>query len=186
MKKEWDPVKLLSHSRHDWLNKIQLIKGNLSLNKVERAEEIIEEIIFQARQESKLTNLKLPNVALLILTYNWESQYIQLEFEVLDETMEIPHPLNDEFIAEWISSFLQLLNSTVKPFSENHLSITIDVQEERLRFFFDFRGIIMKREPIEAFLQNTSSLELKIHDFTDDEISIEAHLPRELAEKYLS
>ncbi len=39
---EWNIVDLLSHSRHDWMNKLQLIKGNLSLQKYERVNDIIE------------------------------------------------------------------------------------------------------------------------------------------------
>lgn len=29
-------IHLLGHSRHDWMNKLQLIKGNLSLQKYDR------------------------------------------------------------------------------------------------------------------------------------------------------
>ncbi|MCD8502937.1 MAG: Spo0B domain-containing protein [Bacillaceae bacterium] len=35
MKKDWDDVlSVLKHSRHDWLNMVQLIKGNLALKKI--------------------------------------------------------------------------------------------------------------------------------------------------------
>lgn len=45
MKKEWDVVEVLKYARHDWLNKIQLIKGNLALNRVDRANDIINTIV---------------------------------------------------------------------------------------------------------------------------------------------
>ena len=38
IKKEWNTVDVLRQVRHDWLNKLQLIKGNLDLNKMERYE----------------------------------------------------------------------------------------------------------------------------------------------------
>ena len=38
MRKEWDTIEVLKHARHDWLNKLQLIKGNLSLIKIDQRE----------------------------------------------------------------------------------------------------------------------------------------------------
>jgi len=49
MEKNWTTVELLRHARHDWLNKIQLIKGNMSIGKMDRVEAIIEEIIMDAQ-----------------------------------------------------------------------------------------------------------------------------------------
>ncbi|WP_312471145.1 Spo0B domain-containing protein, partial [Neobacillus sp.] len=45
MGKEWDIVEVLRHSRHDWLNRLQLIKGNLDLNRIDRAKAVIDEIV---------------------------------------------------------------------------------------------------------------------------------------------
>ena len=67
MKKEWNTIELLRHVRHDWLNKLQLIKGNLDLNKIDRAKEIIDEIVIEAQNETKLSNLHFPNFTLLLL-----------------------------------------------------------------------------------------------------------------------
>ena len=65
--KEWNTVELLRHVRHDWLNKLQLIKGNLDLNKIDRAKEIIAEIVIETQNETKLSNLNFPNFTLLLL-----------------------------------------------------------------------------------------------------------------------
>lgn len=35
-RERWSIVDALSHSRHDWMNKLQLIKGHLSLKKYDR------------------------------------------------------------------------------------------------------------------------------------------------------
>ncbi|MGM2794016.1 Spo0B domain-containing protein, partial [Bacillus cereus group sp. BC91] len=66
-------IYLLSRSRHDWMNKLQLIKGNLTLEKYDRVFEIIEEMVIEAQHESKLSNLKIPQLAYYFLTFNWES-----------------------------------------------------------------------------------------------------------------
>lgn len=103
MEKDWNMIEVLRHARHDWLNKIQLIKGNLSLNKTDRAKEIIDEIVVEAQQEARLSNMNLPGFASLLLTYNWENHYLQLEYEVLDDP--IAGRLDDSVLSEWTGSF---------------------------------------------------------------------------------
>ena len=66
MEKEWDVVEVLRYARHDWLNKLQLIKGNLALNRLDRANEIIEEIVNESKHESKLTNINMRLFAALL------------------------------------------------------------------------------------------------------------------------
>ena len=47
MDKNWTTFEVLRQTRHDWLNKIQIIKGNLELNKIDRVKGYIEEIIIE-------------------------------------------------------------------------------------------------------------------------------------------
>lgn len=82
MSKDWSTIDVLRHARHDWLNQLQLIKANLSLNRVERANEIIEEIIVSSRHESNLMNLKVPQLAEYLITFNWLKHPIVLITEV--------------------------------------------------------------------------------------------------------
>lgn len=67
MDKKKEFIELLRHYRHDWLNVLQLIKGNLALNKLNRVEEIIREIVIHTENESKLSNLQIPKVAFFSL-----------------------------------------------------------------------------------------------------------------------
>ena len=71
------------------LNKLQLIKGNLDLNRIDRAKAYIDEIVIEAQHESKLSNLNLPLFASLLLRSNWEKHSFELEYEVLKD----PEPL---------------------------------------------------------------------------------------------
>lgn len=89
MKKQWGSVELLRHSRHDWLNHIQLIKANLSLNRIDRANEIIDEITVQSHHESKLTNLKVPSIAEMLLTCNWQEHPYKVEVEVFGRERDL-------------------------------------------------------------------------------------------------
>ncbi|MGG0716334.1 Spo0B C-terminal domain-containing protein [Robertmurraya massiliosenegalensis] len=178
MKKEWDTIELLSHARHDWLNKIQLIKGNLSLNKIDRVKEIIDEIVVETRQESILSNLNIPQFAALLLTYNWESHSIHLEYEIINETnISTRHFVKDDELTKWTNTFLEELNKAIKAFHENHLSVTIQRQEYGVGFFFDFRGIITDIEHIRGFLQEPSMFSKKVQELSEQELSIEVFMP---------
>ncbi|MED3562186.1 Spo0B C-terminal domain-containing protein [Bacillus xiapuensis] len=175
--KDLDIVEVLRHTRHDWLNRLQLIKGNLDLNKIDRVKEIINEIVIESQQESKLSNLKMPMFASLLLKSNWDNHNFQLEFEVLSDTDS--KKINDDLLTNWTKSLFLSLNKAIEVFAENHLSITIDPQINETRFFFDFSGIIIKRELIEQFLAESKGPELvhEIKEFTDNELALEVSMP---------
>jgi stage 0 sporulation protein B (sporulation initiation phosphotransferase) len=177
MEKEWDIVEVLRHSRHDWLNRLQLIKGNLDLNRVDRVKSIIDEIIIEAQQESKLSNLHMSMFASLLLRSNWENNKFQLEYEILEITE--PPFINEWFITTWTKSFFTCLNTAIDEFHENHLSITIDPQVDGTRFFFDFSGIIKKKERIEQFLDKANNQEsaILVKEFSEHELALEMFIP---------
>lgn len=174
MEKEWDIVEVLRHSRHDWLNRLQLIKGNLDLNRIDRAKAYINEIVIEAQHESKLSNFRLPVFASLLLKSNWENHLFQLEYEVLNDLEAVE--INDGILSNWTKSFFICLNQAIEAFQENHLSITIQPQSDGVRFFFDFSGIIIKKELIEKFLI-TSEIEVIVKEFSGNELGIEVFMP---------
>lgn len=176
MDKDWNIVEVLRHSRHDWLNRLQLIKGNLDLNRIDRAKAVIDEIVIEMQQEAKLSNMKLPEFAALLLKYNWENSSIQLEYEVLQDSAS--YQIDERQLISWTSSLLACLNQSIDEFQENHLSITIDSEKNGVRFFFDFNGIIINREQMEKFLTDqTSLMESTVKEFTRSELSIEVFMP---------
>ncbi len=170
IKKEWDTVAMLRHVRHDWLNKLQLIKGNLDLNKVDRARRIIEEIVIETQNETKLSNLNIPQFTGILLTHNWANYSFQLEFEVVNDMR--CSGLDDEGLSKWSTAFFTYLNEAVQQYADNHLMISIEPEPQGIRFFFDFSGIIENIAHIEDFLENTSfgkmerQLEITEQDFT--------------------
>jgi stage 0 sporulation protein B (sporulation initiation phosphotransferase) len=174
MEKEWDIVEVLRHSRHDWLNRLQLIKGNLDLNRIDRAKAYINEIVIEAQHESKLSNFHLPGFASLLLKSNWENHLFQLEYEVLNDLEAVE--INDDILSNWTKSFFICLDQAIEAFQENHLSITIQPQSNGVRFFFDFSGIIIKKELIEQFLIS-SEIEVKVKEFSVSELGLEIFMP---------
>lgn len=177
MEKEWNIIEVLRHSRHDWLNKLQLIKGNLDLNRIDRAKTIIEEIVIESQHETKLSNLHIPIFASLLLKANWENNIFRLEYEVLQDFGQLK--INEADLTEWTAAFFTCLNEAVAPFAENHLAISIDPQKDGARFFFDFSGIIKQKERIETFLYETTAKDLAstVKEFSESELAIEVYMP---------
>ncbi len=176
MKKEWNTVEVLRHVRHDWLNKLQLIKGNIDLNKMDRVKEIIGEIVVEAQHETKLSNLNLPHFTSLLLLHNWEMESFKLEFEVIDDYKR--GILDDNELTQWTSTFFTILNESIKSYYDNHLILTIEQQQDGLRFFFDFCGIIENKESLEPFLHNTSfGIDVIQFDMNERELTLEVMIP---------
>jgi stage 0 sporulation protein B (sporulation initiation phosphotransferase) len=157
MKEEWNILQVLRHSRHDWLNVIQLIKGNLALKKYDRVDEIIQEVVNLTQHESKLSNLNIPTFASEILVFNWgNGHHFQLEFEVIGE----PQNLNmfEEHLLKWFVQFSRVLNESCEQYGENHVLLTIELIEDDLpRFTFDFNGVLVQDEEIKKIVANENS-----------------------------
>jgi stage 0 sporulation protein B (sporulation initiation phosphotransferase) len=176
MEKQWDIIEVLRHSRHDWLNRLQIIKGNLDLNRIDRAKEVINEIIIETQHETKLSNLQLPQFAALLLKTNWENPSFKLDYEVFEDSTSFL--INDSVLTNWTKDFFSCLNKSVEAFHENHLSITIEPELDGARFFFDFSGIIINKELITKFLEaGAEVLDITVGEFSENELAIEMFMP---------
>lgn len=151
MDKKWTVVDALRHSRHDWLNRLQLVKSHLSLGGVDRVQELIEEFVGEAQQEARLISLKMPLFTELLLTYSWNSPPCQLEFEVLGEE-QLPLTYFDQTMNKWTKELLGLLHQSVDPHVENHVCVTIEQEEKKTHFFYDFRGKLTDTKAITNWL----------------------------------
>lgn len=174
MSEHWNTVDLLRHSRHDWLNKLQLIKGNLALDRVDRANEIIDEIVIEAKNEAKLTNLNTPAFAELLLTYNWLGNRLFIEYEVLTDDKNIA--AYDRQIADWFNLLFQKLNEQVTNSGDHRLVLTIQLNEDVPRFFLDFSGTIHDERKFSGFLEQHSRpslMEMVRNKVTREEMSLE-------------
>lgn len=177
MDKEWNMIEVLRHSRHDWLNKLQLIKGNLDLNRIDRVKAIIDEIVIEAQHETKLSNLHIPIFASLLLKANWENYLFRIEYEVLQESGFLQ--INETALTEWTTAFFACLNAAIGGMDENHLVISINPEDVGTRFFFDFSGIINEKERIEKFMAEAgkSDLTVLVKSFSERELAFEVFMP---------
>ena len=152
MGKDWTTVDLLRHSRHDWLNKIQLLKGNLDMDKLDRVQALLEEIIVEAQHEANLSNLGLPLFSEILLTANWMGHSFRCECEA--ESIGSEMPALDEQLAAWTEAFLNELDACVDLSSENTLIVSINEPDSgNVCFTFELEGKLKDEGRIEAFLK---------------------------------
>jgi stage 0 sporulation protein B (sporulation initiation phosphotransferase) len=151
MSEKWDTINLLRHARHDWLNRLQLIKGNIALDHIDRAKMIIDEIVIQARQEAKLCNLGMPILAEKLLTFNWQRHPYSLEFEIIGDEVDLSS--GEKELTKWLSKLFSTLDSAVDEFFENHLLLTFQLLDEEIRLIIDFNGKITNIESIKNWMK---------------------------------
>jgi stage 0 sporulation protein B (sporulation initiation phosphotransferase) len=156
MKEQWNMIKILRHVRHDMLNDIQLLKGYMSLNQLDKVNDLMDKITIEARAEGRLFNLKLEAFAEMLLTYNWEKHPIVLEYEVVEEPRNLS--TYDEPITNWTKSLLAMLEANINPMYEHNITISIELDGEDACFFFDFRGKLLEKETVEKWLHDNRNV----------------------------
>lgn len=143
-------VNLLKAARHDWLNHLQLIKGHLSLQKVDRAQNVIEEIISKTRNEAKLTNLNVPVLASKLLTFNWYAHPYQMELEVVGGGMSLSEWDND--MAEALGKILALFDDYASAKAQNYMTLSIHIYEQSSVLSVDFVGRLNNPDQVNHLL----------------------------------
>lgn len=165
METKWTTVDLLRHVRHDWLNKIQLIKGNMALGKMDRVSNLMDEIIIEAQQEAKVSNMNMPLLAELLLTGNWLHYSFDITYEMMDDLKGYPE--YDELITNWMKTLFNEVNQRMDTFDILHLTILISKTDESpLKIGFDFQGPVNNKEELINILQIKEPL--KISGITED------------------
>ncbi len=150
MNENWTIIDTLRYTRHDWLNRLQMIKGNIALGKIDQAERIIDEIVLEMQQEALLTNLQLPLFAEQLLLHNWKGYRFTIEYEIIRKTKTMN--LNDQQLAHWITHLFQSLHHVSLPAYDNHLYITMNLTDQQTRFLLQFNGIIESKDELEQKL----------------------------------
>ncbi|MEI5905686.1 Spo0B C-terminal domain-containing protein [Bacillus spongiae] len=174
MIQNWTVEEALRHARHDFMNQLQLIKGNLDLNRVDQAKLIIDGIVMEAQRESMLSKLKSPNFVEWLLTYNWTKNVIHLEYDII--AVEENHRLKEDVLVEWLGTFLKQLENQVELMTENNLCLKINITSEESRFILDFQGIIKDEINISKWLKRgllSEEMEVTLQSLSNKEIVLE-------------
>jgi stage 0 sporulation protein B (sporulation initiation phosphotransferase) len=149
MTKQWDIIDALRHTRHDWLNVIQLIKGNLALGRYDRIEQIIDEVTAQSLNESKLSMISAPTVATFLLTYNWQCTEMKIDVDVIGDIK--PLSAHEDMLYRTCQTLINQMAESSSSSSENHLLVTFlftnNEYNNECQITFDYQGTLqMKKE----------------------------------------
>ncbi|MFS0780766.1 Spo0B domain-containing protein [Bacillus sp. 1P06AnD] len=157
MDKKWGIIELVSCTRHDWLNKIQLIKGNIELGKMDNVKAIIDECIRESKNEAQLSHCNLQTVAEWLITSKWLAMPFILEYEVLTAVKGTEYI--DRRMHQWLVEFVEVLSSELDILDENELRIMIGEIDQSLRFTFELQGKIKRIDIISDFLNGSMEAE---------------------------
>lgn len=80
--KNTEVVHLLKHYRHDIMNHLQVIKGYASMNKIDKVNNKLNQLVSLLNEESKLMNLNAPNLYLWIMQFNTIHANMRLSYTV--------------------------------------------------------------------------------------------------------
>lgn len=166
MKKQWGSVELLRHCRHDWLNHMQLIKANLSLNRVKRANEIIDEITMQSQHESKLTNLNIPVVSEMLLTFNWLEHPYKIEVEIFGRERDLSE--YEKNLHDFFTHWFEQLDAHSNREHENSVQVTFQLKEQGAFISLEFTGVLNQNESLYEKPQLHNQLSI-IEQYTSEE-----------------
>ncbi|HEY4551853.1 MAG TPA: Spo0B C-terminal domain-containing protein [Bacillaceae bacterium] len=174
MNENWNVIEVLRHSRHDWLNRLQMIKGNLSLGKTEQALRVVDQIVMEMKQEARLSNLRLPKMAEMLLTHNWEKHLFRIEYEIMSECGSFD--IDDGLVTDWLQSLFDCLDRASLPNHDNYLYLTMERQGDAVRFLFHYNGIIKNTDELNNWVldKNQSQIRASLEQTDEGEWILEA------------
>lgn len=135
--KQMDVLNTLRHYRHDWLNHLQLINGYLAMGRIEKVENLINEMVMQAKNESHLSNLNMNELAENILTFNWQGHSFWLNFEIISETRDWSKW--EQLIISYFENIMSLLDNHTISGEEQHAIVIINDLDKK-SVDVDFQG----------------------------------------------
>jgi stage 0 sporulation protein B (sporulation initiation phosphotransferase) len=176
MDNQLDVLKALRQTRHDWLNVMQLIKGNLALKRYDRIEEIIDQVTQQSICESKISEIQAVSVVYFLLTYNWFSSKLKLEIDVAGDVFSLE---KDEVrMLRLCEQITEKLTEGCSIESENNLLLTFLFSDIECKITFDFQGSLqMKKEDWLEFL-NEWEPNVKLVEMDESECVLVARFMR--------
>lgn len=122
-------VEVFRKTRHDWLNQLQLIKANVSMNRFDRIDTIIDQIVEEFQNESNLSNLKATRLSAFLLLHKTITTNYHLNLDV--EPMSLDLSKKDEEITESLETLFKTMTAYAP---SSNLLLTIKKEGEGVTF----------------------------------------------------
>lgn len=136
-----DFLHTLNHYRHDILNELQLVKGYLSLNKIEKAQKCIDHIVIRANEDTQVCQIGAPNLVYFLLNQRMTQQKmrVDIDLDVLKQHMLIMTRMGDDILSI-IQGIIGSLEKICQEQMENDLLIVFEGSGEQLCLVLEFDG----------------------------------------------
>lgn len=137
---------ILGSIRHDWLNVLQLIKGNLAIGNQERAEAVLEEAVEQTTNESRLCNMGMPKTALVLLEQKWHQSAYEIAYEVDGPLLNLAK--YDNAFSTCFARFFSLLSEWPQLDGPSSVFVTYTFFDQNCLIELDYQGHIYRNDSI--------------------------------------
>lgn len=174
-------IDFFRHYRHDWLNHMQIIKGYVSMGKMDELSRFLDHIIIKTHEESQLSQLGNTELAYYLLTYNWTQNKIQLEVEIETEDTDKIASIgreNHAYLLPWVQQVTQIVEEICVAGEENRLLLLFASTQQHLTLRVDLVGR-WKKELAEEKIKKLGELvakdqgKLTINIHNQDELSFD-------------
>ncbi|MGL4819179.1 MAG: Spo0B domain-containing protein [Bacilli bacterium] len=137
MDNERELILCLRHLRHDWVNRLQLIKSYSALGQFDKLDEVIGSVVYEIEQESKLTRMGLERFLLFIHRHSWRRTSLEMDYEIIGT---VPYLQEEEpVIIAWLEGFLTLLLEHLDDTESNSLHMSFET-DDATYLYGDFSG----------------------------------------------
>jgi len=141
-RRQTELLQVLSLYRHEWMNHIQVLMGYIGLGKPERIQEYMGKIKAKVHQESCLSKLGVPELALYYYTFQLHHRSLALDFDLEQELSFGRLPDSGAQAGKLIIAGIELFAAEALPDSEQYhsLSLSFDQEEEGILLDFIYEG----------------------------------------------
>ena len=117
-----DLIACMNEKRHDLLNHIQVMMGYLSLNKVDRLQPYLKQIMSETKRESNICHLGYSPLSYYLLTHKMLKNDLVLDVHIV-QGLKIENDRQGARLLETIQEFENFLRQTCRPLPEQPLKI---------------------------------------------------------------
>lgn len=137
---ETDGLKLIGSARHALLNDLQLIKGYLFLNRVEKANELVDQLTVRLRTQAQLSHLRIPECAFYLITFGWSAHPFHFSINVNGPETDLS--ASDHTLTRFIRNFLNVLEKFASDTGTNAAAVTFDTDGTAVNVTESFEGTL--------------------------------------------
>lgn len=137
-------IKLIQYYRHDLMNHLQVISGYLSMNKKQKANEKIHEVIASFYKEQKLFQLQAPKLTIWLLQFNHTNENIRITYDIDMAKMDINKL--DTLLVQLCNHWVHVFN--MHSFNDElyYVHILLSSSPERVILTFTFKNHVNDKE----------------------------------------